>query len=89
MTGTTFIIAFFILIGGVILVLSIALAIVFVRLGRELNKVGEDTESMMGKLRRSTRVLQVILPIAVALRGRIARFRKAHLKHSSSKRGSL
>lgn len=89
MTGSTLIMTFFILIGGIILVLSIALAIVFVRLGRELNKVGQDTESMITKLQRSTRLLQFILPVMVALRGRVTHFRKTHLKRSSNKRGSL
>lgn len=64
------IIAFFVLVAIAVLVLAITLAVQFVRLSRELRQVGDDTSLMLLALRRSTRTLQLAVPLIVAARSK-------------------
>lgn len=55
----------YVLIGllGITLLLAIILGIAFIRLGRELRRLGDDTESMAARLQRVARATQVALPL--------------------------
>ena len=53
---------------GITLLLAIILGIAFIRLGRELRRLGDDTESMAARLQRVTQVAQVALPIIALMK---------------------
>ncbi len=78
----TFIVWFFIVVAVTLVVLCVALVMVLVRLSRELRQVGESTDSMMQKLTRSGRTLQLVVPLALAARGK-AKTIYSRLKRSS------
>ena len=48
---------------AVFLILGILLCIAFVRLGRELKKLGDDTESLIVRMQRTTQTVQVAIPL--------------------------
>lgn len=58
--------SFLIILLIVFAVLGVALVIVFVRLGRELQRLGDSTETMLAKTQRAVRTVQLIIP-AIAL----------------------
>jgi hypothetical protein len=59
--------SFLIILLAICIVLGIMLAIAFVRLGKELRRLGDDTESLIVRAQRATQTVQVALPlIAVA-----------------------
>lgn len=66
----TFIIGLFITVGILLLGLSIALVVVYIRLSRELRRVGDTAHMTTVKLGRAVRLLQVAIPVAVAARAR-------------------
>ena len=65
----TAIVGFFIILSVILLGLSVALVIVFVKLGRELQQVSHDTESMLVKLQRGIRTVRFAAPLVVLSRG--------------------
>ena len=65
------IVGFFALLGLIVLVLAFVLAAQFVRLGRELRRIGDDSQAMITRFGKGLRSLQVAIPLAIAVREKI------------------
>ncbi len=78
----TFIVWFFIIIAVILVALCVALVVVLIRLSQELRQVGDSTDSMMQRLNRSGRTLQLAVPVVLAVYGR-AKTIYSRLKRSS------
>lgn len=65
------IVALFVGIGIIVLVLAIVLAVQFVRLSRELQQVSDDTGLMLAAVQRSTKTLQLAVPMILAARHKV------------------
>ncbi len=83
------IITFFILVGFAVFILAIILTVQFVRLGRELRQVGDDTRIMVALVERSTRTIQIAILLFAAGRGRVAEVYKKLRLRNKDKRGSV
>jgi hypothetical protein len=76
----TFFVWFLLAILILFLILGIALVVAFMRLSRELQELGSDTEAMLTKTGRGIQVVRVAIPL-VALIGRGVQF--AHMKYQT------
>lgn len=83
------IITFFILVGFAVFILAIILTVQFVRLGRELRQVGDDTRIMVALVERSTRTIQIAILLFATGQGRVAEVYKKLRLHNKDKRGSV
>lgn len=77
------IIGLFALVGIVVLALALVLAVQFARLGRELRRVGDDSQTMFMRLGRGMRSLQLAIPFAIAARKKIITVYKKYKKSGS------
>lgn len=72
-------------------VLGIALAIVFVQLGRELQKLGESTETMKTKTQRAIKKVQLLIPAAIFIKntsGHLVQRLRGYRQKGSPRRGA-
>jgi hypothetical protein len=68
MTGTQIITWFLVIFGGALVILCVLLVVSIIRLNAELRRVEANAETMVNRIQRSIRSVQLIIPLVAFMR---------------------